>query len=328
VAQLRYIPQEGDHHTLEYFRAFGRALARAGIPADSPTSRGGRPSWYLSRGGLERNYVRFRGGAHIVGMAWPNDPGPFPRQYWSEIVPFLSDCWPDHYDHWATRMKRLRVRQMFVFGQSAAAALQDRLPGVGVHWLSEGINPDEWIAGPPLQERSLDVLELSRNYPRYHTAIMGQLEPDLSHRYSERASRTPIFPGDEALKAGLADSKIQICFPKSMTHPDSGPLGGIGAGDLEVLTQRYLEAIASGSVIVGHAPRDLVDLFGYDPVVEADMDDPVGQLRSILARVSDYQDLVDRNRVRLTETCTWDVRVAAILDVLTGAGYAVPVASA
>lgn len=328
MVPVRYIPQEGNHHTLEYLRAFGRALERAGVTAGSPSSRGGKVSWYPQRLGLERNYVRWRGSVHIVGMAWPGDPGPFPRQYWSELVPFLSDCWPDHYDRWARRLKRLRVRQLFVFGREAAAALQERLPHAAVHWQSEGINLDEWIAGPPLAERSLDVLELARNYPAYHSLITDQLGADISHRYAERASRSPIFRGDDALKQGLADTKIQVCFPKSMTHPETGPLGGIGAGGLEVLTQRYLEAMAAGSVIVGHAPRDLVELFGYDPVIEADLQDPVGQLESILGRIDEYQDLVDRNRVRLAGTCTWDVRVAAILDVLRGAGYEVPASQA
>jgi hypothetical protein len=67
-----------------------------------------------------------------------------------------------------------------------------------------------------------------------------------------------------------------------------------------------------------------VDLFGYDPVIEADLGDPVGQLKSVLGRIDEYQGLVDRNRVRLAETCTWDVRVATMLDVLRGAGYEVP----
>lgn len=323
MRRLGYIPQEGAHHTLEYMRALGRTLERAGVPASGPSSRGGRASWYLMRTGLERNYIRWRGQALVVGMAWPSNPSPFPRQYWSEVIPFLSDCWPAHYDAWARRLGRLRVRHVFVVGRDSRAALQARLPKAAVHWMPEGINPEEWIEGGPLSSRSLDVLELGRNHPRYHEGIVGQLGRGVSHRYSERATATPIFKGDSALKRGLSDAKVQICFPKSMTHPEVGPIGGVGAGSLEVLSQRYLEAMVAGSVIVGHAPRDLVDLFGYDPVIEADFDDPVGQLRTILDRIDDYQALVDRNRARLAETCTWDVRVQEMLSTLEQDGYVV-----
>lgn len=327
MTAVGYVAQGGDYHTREYLRSFGRALDRAGLSRRGETTSGSRFGHYLRRAGLERNYIRWRGQALIVGLGWPRDPGPFPLQYWSEVVPFISDCWPAHYDRWAERLRRLRVRVVFVFASDAAEALQTRLPGVTVRRVSEGITPSEWQAGPPLVERGLDVLELGRHYPRYHEAITDHLREGVSHRYSTEASRTPIFPGNDGLRQGLADSKIQVCFPKSLTHPDTGPIGGPGAGNLEVLTQRYMEAIAAGSLIVGHAPRDLVELFGYDPAIEADMEHPVEQLHELLDHIEDYQDLVTRNQRRLGETCTWDLRVAQMLGVLGGLGYDVPVPS-
>ena len=50
---------------------------------------------------------------------------------------------------------------------------------------------------------------------------------------------------------------------------------------VETLTHRYLESIASKRVVVGRCIRELEMLFGYNPVIEVDMADPVGQLRSV-----------------------------------------------
>jgi len=50
----------------------------------------------------------------------------------------------------------------------------------------------------------------------------------------------------------------------------------------------------------------------------------VGQLHTLLDRIEDYQPLIERNRQRLAETCTWDVHVAKMLAILGGRGYDVP----
>ena len=40
------------------------------------------------------------------------------------------------------------------------------------------------------------------------------------------------------------------------------------AGDIETLTQRYWECMFSRMVMVGHAPQELIDFIGYNPVIE------------------------------------------------------------
>ncbi len=243
---------------------------------------------------------------------------------WSEVIPYVSDCWPDDYERWVAKLKRMRPRVLFVSARGSAEFLQQRLPQVSVHWLPEAIDPTQWDGSRPLAGRQLDVLELGRNHPRYHAQVRGALRPGVTHRFAVDGSRIPIFPGFDALRAGLADAKIQVCFPKSMTHPDEAPDQGAGAKGLETVTQRYFEAIASGSLIVGHSPAELTDLFGYDPTVAADLDDPVAQLHALLDCIEDYQPLVDRNHARLLEVGTWDARVAEMLAVLSEHGYEVP----
>ena len=65
------------------------------------------------------------------------------------------------------------------------------------------------------------------------------------------------------LAAGFGDAKVSVCFPSSTTHPQR-------SGSVETATHRYFESFASRCIVVGRAPAELVDLFGYNPVVEAD----------------------------------------------------------
>jgi hypothetical protein len=107
-----------------------------------------------------------------------------------------------------------------------------------------------------------------------------------------------------------AHAKVAICFPKTTTHPDR-------AGGVETLTYRYWEAMASKCVIVGQCPRELVDLLGYNPVVEADPNQPLDQLLDgILLRIERYQRFADRNYDCLLSTWTVDHQAETIAAAL------------
>lgn len=311
-------------HTREYLRAFSRALAGTGL---RPRPRN-RMIWWVSRLGaelrLERNFLRAGSDARIVGMAWPRDGGAFPQVLWTEVIPYVTDCWPDDYERWTHKLRAIRARVVFVSARGSAEYLSARMPKASVHWLPEAIDVNDWDSSKPLAARGLDVLELGRNYPSYHDRIAGNLREGVSHRSALEGSHTPIFPDKADLRAGLANAKIQICFPKSITHPEQAPDGGAGARGLETVTQRYFEAIASGSLIVGHGPQELVDLFGYNPVIAADLDSPVEQLHDLLDHIEDQQEFVGRNLARLREVGTWDARVAEMLAILAKHGYELP----
>jgi hypothetical protein len=66
-----------------------------------------------------------------------------------------------------------------------------------------------------------------------------------------------------------------------------------------------------------------VDLFGFNPVIEADLNNPVQQIEPILADLPRHQDLVDRSYARLLEVGTWDARVASMVAILRERGYEV-----
>ena len=99
-----------------------------------------------------------------------------------------------------------------------------------------------------------------------------------------------------------------------MTHPER-------SGDVETVTYRYFESMASGCLIWGKCPQELFDLFGYNPVIEADEHDPYGQLDEILQNLGKYQELVGRNYQRLMEVGTWKVRAASMIETINNCDF-------
>ena len=95
------------------------------------------------------------------------------------------------------------------------------------------------------------------------------------------------------------------------------------AGDIETLTQRYWENMLSRIVMVGHAPKELVDLIGYNPVIDLDREHPNEQILDILAHISDCQPLVDRNRETALRLGEWTLRMKKVMEWLRGVGYEV-----
>lgn len=49
--------------------------------------------------------------------------------------------------------------------------------------------------------------------------------------------------------------------------------------------------------MVGHAPQELIDFIGYNPVIElTDTISPEEQIADVIEHIEDYQSLVDKNR--------------------------------
>ena len=153
------------------------------------------------------------------------------------------------------------------------------------------------------------MLEMGRRYEPYHDKIVSALaQANRVHLY-ERGESKSIFPGRAELVDGLARAKILICFPRSLSHPEE-------AGGVETVTYRYFQAMASKCVIVGHAPQELIDLFGYNPVLEVEAGQEYEQIDWALNNSSSLTELVERNYSRLLEVGTWTSRVKTILEVV------------
>ena len=78
-------------------------------------------------------------------------------------------------------------------------------------------------------------------------------------------------------------------------------------------------------VMVGHAPKELVDLVGYNPVIEMDMEHDLEQVEQILSEIENpvYQEIVDHNRETALRMGSWDLRMRQVMEWLKGLGYEV-----
>lgn len=177
-------------------------------------------------------------------------------------------------------------------------------------WLPEACDPLEYSASKPWSERDIDVLELGRKYDRFHSRIRDPLAKRKRSHLFERVKGSIIFPERDDLIDGYGRTKIAICFPCSVTHPER-------SGAVETVTLRYFESIASKCIILGHAPQELTDLFGYNPVVEVQEGNELEQIESLLANPDSCHDLVEENHRRLLEVGTWEHRVKQVLEILS-----------
>ena len=239
----------------------------------------------------------------------------FPRGMTSEIVPLVFDCWENNWPWWERAMKRGRVRTAMFTSSQAAEEMGRRVPGLTTIWVPEAIDLSEYKSGGALSERSIGLLEIGRPFEEFNRVIREPLvNSGVKHLYSLEGH---LFSTRAELIRGLADARAVLCYPRSVTHPAL-------AGKVETITLRYFETMAAGAVVVGQAPSELVQLFGYNPVVEID---PHGgeasaqKLLNVINAPEQYQELVDKNTNRLAEVGTWQTRVQDLLAVLHQLGY-------
>ena len=220
---------------------------------------------------------------------------------------YLFDVWPDVRERVIAFIDTFSVDTVFISASQSAAFVGERV-GAAVHWMPEGIDPAPY-RHRPLAERDIDVLQLGRKYDAYHERIVGGLErAGKTYRYEKRKGEI-IFPTRQDFIDGLARARISVCVPSSITHPAR-------SGEVETMTLRYLQSMASQCLVVGHAPEEMTRLFGYNPVVEIDMGDPTGQLLDILANMDRYAGLIARNHRAVREEHTWHARWHSMADVL------------
>ena len=235
-----------------------------------------------------------------------------------EIIPMIWDVWPFTWDLLYHDIRQLKCKMVFVTAKQIAEKIERDL-GIKAIWIPEGIDIKDYKKGEPLMNRNIDVYEMGRQYDRYHTAVMNLLHNGVIKEYRgninhEDGSFTLAFETAQDLLDALSHIKVITCFPQCDTHPQR-------AGNVETLTQRYWEAMLSGCLIVGRAPQELIDLIGYNPVIDIDWNESEKQLENILKNIADYQDLVDRNYEAAQKYASWDNRWDGIVEILRQNGY-------
>ena len=213
---------------------------------------------------------------------------------------YLFDSWPKAYPKIQAFVRDWGIQQAFISSSQSAVRLADLVEGCQFHWVPEGVTPYNYRRYP-ISTRNIDVLQFGRRYEHYHQQIVTALEKASKTYLYEQAPGQIIFPDRPAFVDGLARARVSICFPSNITHPER-------AGDVSTLTLRYLQSLASKCLVIGSAPEEMVRLFGYNPVIQADLNDPAGQLLSILENYDDFAELIEQNYRKVVAEHTWQQR--------------------
>lgn len=222
---------------------------------------------------------------------------------------YLFDAWPTEHDKIINFIKSYKISNVFLSSSQAVERLSNSVKECNFYWIPEAINPSLYRAYP-YENKDIDVLQFGRKYEAYHERIQMSLKASHKiYRYEQNKGEI-VFGTREAFIDGLARSKVSICVPSSITHPER-------SGGIETMTIRYLQSMASKCLIVGHAPQEMIDLFGYNPVVEIDMTNPANQLQILLDNFSDYIPLIEKNYI-VVNNHTWVNRWQNISSILLG----------
>lgn len=234
-----------------------------------------------------------------------------------EVIPVLWDCWPKFYDKVEKWLNRHKVKTAIFTSSEAMAAMHVRCPNIKTIWCPEAVDETLYQQGKELKDRSIDLLEFGRSNNLLTQTLLNK---DGFYHVSTLVDDKFIFT-DEQFYLALGDAKITICLPRNITHPEI-------AQGVETLTQRYWEAMLSRIIIVGHAPKELVDICGYNPVIEIETDGNSknsvdNTILNILNHLDDYQELVDKNRETALLHGRWSTRIKWLTIELNKLGYVV-----
>ena len=253
---------------------------------------------YLSVGYLSPHYLAHKTFPHFIL------PGGS-RAVW------LYDAWEKDLPAVARTLQKWRVRWAFVTSRQAAEWLNAAgLPDFEAHWVPEAVSVAVHRR-KPWTERGTAILQLGRRWDAYHEAI----EPfcrAAGHRYLyESVPGRIIYATRAEFLEGLADARISVCVPSSITHPAR-------SGCIETMTWRYLQSMASGCLILGRMPNEMRALFDYEPMIEIDLEQPAAQLAQILSEYERYLPLIERNLEEVRRRHQWTNRLETIERILSG----------
>lgn len=236
----------------------------------------------------------------------------FPDYARYEVVPMFWDCWPCYFEKTRDWLVRHRVKTTIFSSRQTAERMREALPNINIIWCAEAVDDSVYDKGKLLKDREIDLLEFGRSNDRIINAEkLEQVwigENSLNHVCTKQHGK--FIYTNEQLYQAMGDAKVTIALPRSMTQPEM-------AGDIETLTQRYWECMFSRMVMVGHAPQELVDFIGYNPIIELRDDISAEALiRDVLEHIDDYQELVDKNRETAERLGSWDVRMKWLMEEL------------
>jgi hypothetical protein len=223
---------------------------------------------------------------------------------------YQFDTWPFENALNENAFRSFGVNIAFISIRDAARHFDSLgIPGFRAHWIPEAVATDRFRA-EAYRDRTVDVLQYGRIWEWMHERIMRfSGSRPIVYRFPPGAGNTKSqFAARQDLVDALARSKVVICAPKATTHGNEY--------SLQTVTTRYFECFASKCLVLGHAPPDLVELFGYNPVIEVNHDNAEGQLGEILGAYDDYIPLIEKNYETVRSKHQWRHRIDDMIAIM------------
>lgn len=216
---------------------------------------------------------------------------------------YLFDVWPATFPFFEYFFQRMKFRNVFLSSKSATLYFNKRIALTRFHWMPEGIDVTSYFF-VDYSKKDIDILQFGRKYEEVHQDIVGRNEK-FSYLYQKGSDK--LFSTNAGFKQALARTKVSLCFPATVTHPEK-------AGGISTMTARYLQSMASKCLVVGLMPDEMKELFDYMPMVEIDLDNPYEHLERILEHYESYYELIERNYRYVRSFHSWANRWQAMKE--------------
>ena len=246
---------------------------------------------------------------YMAVLMGPRFPKCFPHFFAKgQKAVYMFDAWPAYYNSIIRFTHDFHIDFLFVSSKQSAETINKLIGKNNVFWIPEGVDSDEYKFYPT-PEKNIDILSFGRNYQLFHEKIADTLlSQKINYKFSVEGKIA--FADRESFIDGLARTKISVCFPTSITHSER-------AGEIETMTNRYLQSMASKCLVLGKAPEEMIVLFGYNPVVEVDMNNPDKQVIDILANFEKYTELIEKNFETVVKYHTWRNRWESVSTIIS-----------
>lgn len=221
---------------------------------------------------------------------------------------WMYDAWEPLFNDIEKTIKQYQINLLFTASKQSSEYFNSLgLSNFKSEWIPEAVEASNYLF-VDYDKRTTDVLQLGRKWNEYHEKIKS-IEKELVYKYEKKAGQI-IFDTREEFLFGLANSKISICVPSDITHPER-------TGKISTLTNRYLQSMASRCLILGKLPYDMQFLFDYNPIIEIDEKNPVEQMKKILENFDSYIPLIEKNYKMVVENHNWNNRINQIENYIS-----------
>ncbi len=246
---------------------------------------------------------------NIVGIFMRYDDAQYLAPYLKNVsgksVGILYDAWEPNLPAIADYYSRLKFDYLFVTAKSSAEYLAKALQETNVRWLPESLL-DENYSCLQLLDRKTDVVQFGRYFAPAHEKLKNIASANAINYLCSENTNQLLFDDDEVFLSALGEARISICYARIFSHPNL-------TGSTNTMTLRYLQSMMSGCILIGSTPPEMIDLFGFNPVIEVTIENMESLVLDVVNNPDKYQEASTRNH-EAAKLHLWKDRAKTLLN--------------